>query len=61
MPHAPQKDSKTKPAIIVWFLSRKTKAEILKQTKKLNGTGAYLNEHLTKKADEIARQACSPR
>lgn len=40
-------------------MSRKTKIELLKQGKKLKGTGVYLNEHLTKKTAEIARQARS--
>lgn len=57
----PRKDSKTKPAIILRFVSRKTKIELLKQGKKLKGTGVYLNEHLTKKTAEIARQARSLR
>ena len=55
----PRKDSKTKPAIIVRFVSRKIKIDLLKQAKQLKGTGVYLNEHLTKKNAEIARQARS--
>lgn len=57
----PRKDSKTMPAIIVRLVSRKNKIELLKQAKKLKGTGVYLNEHLTKKNAEIARQARSLR
>lgn len=53
----PRKDRKAKPAIIVRFVNRKYKTELLKHAKKLKGTGVYINEHLTKKNAEIARQA----
>lgn len=53
----PRKDSKSKPVIIVRFANRKSKIELLRQGKKLAGTGVYLNEHLTKKNSEIAREA----
>lgn len=42
---------------IIRFVSRKHKHEVLKQVKKLKGTGVYVNEHLTKRNGEIARQA----
>lgn len=51
----PRKDSKTNPTIVVKFVNRKHKVEVLKQAKKLKGTGVYVNEHLTKKNAEIAR------
>lgn len=50
----PSKDQKNKPKIIVKLASRKHKVEILKEAKKLKGTGVYRNEHLTKKNSEIA-------
>ena len=53
----PRKDVRSKPAIIVRFKSRKSKIELLKQARKLSGTGVYLNEHLTKKNADIAWQA----
>ncbi|XP_049340264.1 uncharacterized protein LOC125804780 [Astyanax mexicanus] len=52
----PRKDRETKPAIIVRFVNRKHKIELLRQAKKLKGTRVYLNEHLTKKNADIARQ-----
>lgn len=45
------------PKIIIRFTNRKQKIELLKLTKKLRGTGVYVNEHLTKRNAEIARQA----
>ncbi len=53
----PRKDSRSKPVIIIRFANRKSKIDLLKQGKKLVGTGVYLNEHLTKKNAEIAREA----
>lgn len=53
----PRKDSKAKPAMIVRFVNRKHKIELLRQSKKVKGTGVYLNEHLTKKNTDIARHA----
>lgn len=50
----PSKDKKNKPKIIVKIASRRHKVEILKEAKKLKGTGVYINEHLTKKNAEIA-------
>ena len=52
----PQKQNK-RPTIIIKFVNRKHKIEVLKLTKKLKGTGVYVNEHLTKRNAEIARQA----
>ena len=46
-----------KSNIIIRFVSRKHKIEMLKLAKKLKGTGVYVNEHLTKRNAEIARQA----
>lgn len=55
----PRKNRTAKPAIIVRFVSRRNKAELLRQARKLKGTGVYINEHLTKKNADIARQAQS--
>ncbi|KAL7387664.1 hypothetical protein ABVT39_027153 [Epinephelus coioides] len=43
--------------IIIRFVSRKHKTEVLKQAKKLKGTEVYVNDNLTKRNGEIARQA----
>ncbi len=53
----PRKDKNAKPATIIRFVNRKDKNELLRQGKKLRGTDVYLNEHLTKKNADIARQA----
>lgn len=53
----PKKDNKTKPAIIIRFVNRKDKSELLRQGKKLRGTDVYINEHLTKRNADIARRA----
>lgn len=53
----PRRDKNIKPAIIIRFVSRKQKISLLKQGRKLRGTNVYLNEHLTKKNADIARQA----
>lgn len=53
----PKKDVTAKQSIIVRFWNRKQKIELLRQAKKLKGTGVFLNEHLTQKNGEIARQA----
>ncbi|KAK7915710.1 hypothetical protein WMY93_011471 [Mugilogobius chulae] len=52
----PRRDS-NKPAIILRFANRKYKTELLRQGRKLKGTAVFLNEHLTKKTAEIAREA----
>ena len=51
----PKKDPKSKPTIVIEFVNFKLKMELLKQSRKLKGTGIFLNEHLTKKNGEIAR------
>ncbi|KAL7372664.1 hypothetical protein ABVT39_020373 [Epinephelus coioides] len=53
----PRKDSRSKLATIVRFVSRKSKIKLLRQARKLSRTGVYLNEHLTKKNADIAWQA----
>ena len=53
----PTKNKSMKPAIIIRFVNRKKKTEMIKQGKKLRGTNVYLNDHLTKKNADIARQA----
>lgn len=53
----PWKDNKANQAIIIRFVNRKNKNGLLRQAKKLRGTDVYLNEHLTKKNSDIARQA----
>lgn len=53
----PRKDRAAKPGIIMRFVNRKHKTELLMQGKKLKGTAVYINEHLTSKNAEIARLA----
>lgn len=55
--HALPRKDKAKPAIVIRFVNRKVKNNLLQQAKKLRGTDVYLNEHLTKKNSDIARQA----
>lgn len=55
--HTLSNKDKVKPTIVVQFSNRKHKVEVLKQARKLKGTGFYINEHLTKKNAEIARQS----
>lgn len=45
------------PAIIVRFVNHKHKVALLRQGRKLKGTKVYLNEHLTKKNADIAKDA----
>lgn len=52
-----QKNCETKHAIVIRFVNRKHKAELLRQAKTLKGTGVYINEHQTKKNAEIERPA----
>lgn len=52
----PRKD-KARPAIIMRFVNRKFKTEMLSQGRKLRGTAVYINEHLTQKMAQIAREA----
>ncbi|CAL9705113.1 unnamed protein product [Knipowitschia caucasica] len=53
----PRKNKDSKPAIIMRFVNRKHKVELLRQAKKLKNTGVFLNEHLTRKNADIARNA----
>ncbi|KAK7880596.1 hypothetical protein WMY93_032761, partial [Mugilogobius chulae] len=53
----PRKDKQLKPAIILRFTNRKQKHALLKQGRNLKGTNVYINEHLTKKNADIAKQA----
>ena len=53
----PRKDNTIKPIIIIRFVNRKAKAELLSQARKLRGTNVFLNDHLTKKNADTARQA----
>ncbi|KAF7652247.1 hypothetical protein LDENG_00099440, partial [Lucifuga dentata] len=53
----PRKNGKTKPDIVIRLISRKQKTDLITQGKKLKGTNVYLNEHLTRKNAEIAREA----
>lgn len=46
-----------KTAIIICFVNHKHKIELMMQGKKLKNTDVYLNEHLTTKNANIARQA----
>lgn len=52
----PRRD-RQKPAIILRFVNRKHKTDLLRQGKKLKGSDVYINEHLTKRTAEIAREA----
>lgn len=44
-------------AILLTFLGRKHKVDLLRQGKKLKGSGVFINENLTKKNADIARKA----
>ena len=50
-------NQKSVPNIVVRFVNRKSKIRLLKDGKKLRGKKVYLNEHLTKKNEELAWQA----
>ena len=39
------------------FSNRKEKVRLLRQGRKLKGTGVFINEHLTKKNIELAKHA----
>ena len=52
-----RKNKKENPDIILRFVNRKRKVEVLKQGRKLKGSNVYLNEHLTRKNANIAHQA----
>lgn len=54
--------SRVKSAInIFFFVNKKHNTKLLRQAKKLKGTGVCVNEHLTKKNGNIARDACTLR
>lgn len=53
----PQRNKADKPVIIIRFTNRKHKNVLLRQGRKLKGSGVYVNEHLTKKNGDIARKA----
>lgn len=53
----PAKSEKFKPSIVIRFISRKARNNLIMQAKKLKGTNVYINEHLTKKNGNIAREA----
>lgn len=56
--HVLKRKDKQKPAaVIMRFVNRKQKAAVLKQGWKLKGSNVYINEHLTIKNSEIARNA----
>lgn len=44
-------------SVILRFVNRKHKTELLKQGKKLKGTDVYMNDHLTKRNADIAKKA----
>uniref|UniRef100_A0A1A8CV30 Uncharacterized protein n=1 Tax=Nothobranchius kadleci TaxID=1051664 RepID=A0A1A8CV30_NOTKA len=45
----PRKDNRNKSSIVVQLVNRKQKIDILSQSRKLKGSGVYVNKHLTKK------------
>ena len=53
----PSKNLKDKHVVIARFANRKYKIDLLRQGRRLKGTNVYINEHLTKKNADIARQA----
>lgn len=53
----PRKDNSAEPAIVVRFVNRQHKDDLLRQARKLKGSGMFINEHLTRKNADIARQA----
>ena len=55
------KNSNQTKDIIIRLVNRKTKVRLLKDSKKLHGTKVFINEHLTTKNGEIAKQARSLR
>ncbi|XP_072768860.1 uncharacterized protein [Nerophis lumbriciformis] len=52
----PRRD-RAKPAVLVRFVNRRHKTELLRQGRKLKGSAVYINEHPTKKISDIAREA----
>lgn len=55
----PSKQKTAIPTIVIRFANRKRKDDLLRQARKLRGSGVYINEHLTRKNADIARQARS--
>ena len=53
----PRRNNSDKPAIIIQFVNRKHKIALLREGRRLKGTDVYLNEHLTKRNAEIAKNA----
>ncbi|KAL7388350.1 hypothetical protein ABVT39_012223 [Epinephelus coioides] len=53
----PRKNNTAKPAIVIRFVNKKVKIDMLRQGKKLRGSDVYINEHLTKRNADIAWQA----
>lgn len=53
----PRRNASIKQTIIMRFAKRKHKTTLLKQRNKLKGTKVYINEHLTKQNENIARRA----
>lgn len=53
----PRKNTQSKTPVIARFVSRKHKNALLKQGRNLKGTNVYINDHLTKKNADIAREA----
>lgn len=53
----PRRSATDRQAVIIRFVNRKHKAELLRQGRKLKGTNVYMNDHLTKQNAEIARNA----
>lgn len=53
----PSKSENSVPVVVIRFICRKQRNDVLMQAKKLKGTNVYINEHLTKKNGGIARGA----
>lgn len=53
----PRRSNNDKPAIIMMFVNRIHKVELLKQGRKLKGSDVYINERLTQRKVDIARKA----
>lgn len=45
----PRRNKLIRPAVIMRFVNRKRKKEVIRQGNKLKGTNVYINEHLTAK------------
>ena len=53
----PSKERKAIPVILMRFANRKHKDHLLRNGRMLKGSDVYVNEHLTKKNAEIAKEA----